>query len=56
MKTLILDCTGGKSYQFEMTDQEIEKQIMALESVETNWFLIKNVRIRPSHIVAIKIK
>ena len=54
--TLTIHLVHGGAHSFEMTSKEIEKTIFALENVDMQWILIKDMRLRPSAIVAIAVE
>ncbi len=53
MTIITIETISGKSYAFDMPKAQADKQIMAIENIQADWFLIHNIRIKPEHIVAV---
>lgn len=55
MRNLILSFVNGQQKQFSLSEADISKIQMALESVSTVWFVIQEFKFRPEALVSVEV-
>lgn len=55
MKTLTFEMSNGNVKEFKLPQEEIDKILMSFDHGKMVWFVIKNYRVRPEHIISITV-
>lgn len=54
MSKITFSFVNGKSKTFHLSESDIQKILMAIENVQTIWFVVQGFKFRPEALVSIE--